>query len=306
MSNQLEVLRIFCATAEAGSFKEAANRLGISPQAVTRAIKALEQQVGEPVFYRNTRQIRITDFGEQLAVRTRESLARIDDLFTRSAERAEAKISGVVRITAPTVIGRRFLLPALSRLSLDYPELMLDLRLSDAIINVVEQQIDIGVRVGFLRDSSFVARAAAKMSFLIVGAPSLIVRMGRPANMRALLDMPTVGMVDRNTGRPWPWYFKDDQQFVPRNIAFITDDAEAELSLVLAGVGFGQISEALALPHIRAGRLVPVLEEYIPPPWDLYVYRPQRGPISPRVRLVYDHILEACASPDFLTRENES
>lgn len=303
MSNHLECMRIFCAAAEAGSFKEAAARLGVSPQAVTRAVKSLENKVGEPLFYRNTRQMRITDFGEQLALRARETLSRVDDLFVRSEQQPAANIAGSVRITAPTVIGRRFLLPVLSRIANEFPGIMLDLRLSDTLSNVVEQQIDIGIRVGFLRDSSFVARAVSKISFLAVGAPELVARLGKPATIRALIDMPTIAMVDKNTGKPWPWYFADDHQFVPRSNAFITDDAESELGLVLAGVGFGQIADCLALPHIRAGRLVPVLEAETPPPWDLFVYRPQRGPVPPRIRLVYDRIVEACARPDFLAPE---
>lgn len=302
MSNHLEIMRIFCATAEAGSFKEAAARLGVSPQAVTRAVKSLENRLGEPLFYRNTRQMRITDFGEQLALRARETLLKVDDLFVRS-ELPKADVTGTVRITAPTVIGRRFLLPVLSRIANEFPGIMIDLRLSDTIINVVEQQIDIGVRVGFLRDSSFVARAVSKLSFMAVGAPELIARVGTPDSIRALMDLPTVAMVDKNTGKPWPWYFTEDLQFVPRTNIFVTDDAEAELGMVLAGVGFGQIGDCLALPHIRAGRLVPVLAAETPPPWDLFVYRPQRGPVPPRIRLVYDRIVEACARPDFLFPE---
>lgn len=303
MSNHLEIMRIFCATAEAGSFKEAAARLGVSPQAVTRAVKSLENRLGEPLFYRNTRQMRITDFGEQLALRARETLSQVDDLFIRSEQQPQANIAGIVRITAPTVIGRHFLLPVLSRIAHEFPGITIDLRLSDTIINVVEQQIDIGIRVGFLRDSSFVARAVSKMSFMAVGTPELIARVGAPATIRALLDLPTVAMVDKNTGKPWPWYFTEDLQFLPRTNAFVTDDAETELGLVLAGVGFGQIADCLALPHIRAGRLVPVLAAETPPPWDLFVYRPQRGPVPPRIRLVYDRIVEACARPDFLFPE---
>lgn len=297
MLNRLEMMRIFCAAAEASSFKEAASRLGISPQSVTRAVKELENRVGEPLFYRNTRQIHITDFGEQLAQRARESISGIDELFMRSDKESEAEIAGIVRITAPTTIGRRFLPPILSRIAVAHPHISFDLRLSDTISDVVEQQIDIGIRVGFLRDSSFVARATSKISFFAVGAPELIQRVGHPQSIQQLLDMPTVALIDRNSGKRWPWYFSDGQQFKPRVVPFVTDDAETELNLVLSGSGFGQIGDSLALPHIRAGRLVRVLEEHTPPPWDLYVYRPQRGPVPARIRVVYDRILEAFSGP---------
>ena len=302
MLNRLEMMRIFCAAAESTSFKEAASRLGISPQSVTRAVKELEHRVGEPLFYRNTRQIHITDFGEQLAQRARESIAGIDELFIRSDKEAEAEMAGVVRITAPTTIGRRFLPPILSKIAVAHPHISFDLKLSETIFDVVEQQIDIGIRVGFLRDSSFVARATSKISFLAVGTPELIVRVGRPKDIQALLDMPTVALVDTNSGKRWPWYFSDGQQFRPRVVPFVTDDAETELNLVLNSGGFGQIADSLALPHIRSGRLVRVLEEHTPPPWDLYVYRPQRGPVPARIRVVYDQILEAFSDSQFLNQ----
>lgn len=298
MLNRLEMMRIFCVAAEAASFKEAAARLGVSPQAVTRAVKALENTVGEPLFYRNTRQIRITEFGEQLAHRARDTIAGVDDLFKRTDRQPEAEIAGIVRMTAPTIIGRRFLLPVLSKLAVEHPHITLDLRLSDTITDVVEQQIDIGVRVGFLRDSSFVARAASKVSFFAVGAPALIARVGKPANIQDLFELPTTTLVDKDSGRRWPWYFSDGHQFTPRTTTFITDDAETELDLVLNGIGFAQIPGCLAIPYIRAGRLVTVLDEYTPPPWELYVYRPQRGPVPARIRLVYDHILKALSDPD--------
>jgi DNA-binding transcriptional LysR family regulator len=296
MLNHLELMRMFCAAAEAASFKEAATRLGVAPQAITRAIKELELFFGEPLFYRNTRQIRITDFGEQLASRARDAVSGVDALFAGGA-RPAADLSGTVRITAPTVIGRRFLLPVLSQLAHDYPQISLDLRLSDTISDVVEQQIDIGIRVGFLRDSSFIARAVTKIAFLAVGTPELIARVGKPTSVQALLDLPTVALVDTSAGRRWPWYFASGQQFVPRATAFVTDDPEAELSLALSGVGFGQIADCLVMPYIREGRLVQVLKEHTPPPWDLYIYRPQRRPLPARIRVVYDRIMEAFSMP---------
>jgi DNA-binding transcriptional LysR family regulator len=293
MSNRLEMMRIFCVAAESSSFKEAAARLAVSPQAVTRAVKDLESTLGEPLFYRNTRHMRITDFGEQLALRAKGSIAEIDELFKPNDSLPESDVAGVVRITAPTVIGRRFLLNALSDISMQYPQIRLDLRLSDTITDVIEQQIDIGVRVGFLRDSSLVARAAAKITFLSVATPELIARMGAPESIEALSELPTVALIDNSSGRAWPWYFDNGQHLTPNRRVFVTDDVETELSMVLQGVGFGQIADCLAQPYISEGRLVTVLHEFTPPPWDIYVYRPQRGPVPARIRIVYDQILKA-------------
>lgn len=296
MINRLEMMRIFCVAAESTSFKDAAMRLGVSPQAVTRAVKELENTIGEPLFYRNTRHMRITEFGEELAIRAKTGLAGFDELFQRNEHMPDNDVAGTVRITAPTVIGRRFLLEALSEITQQYPNIRLDLRLADTITDVIEQQIDIGVRVGFLRDSSFVARAMAKLRFLVVATPELIDRAGRPQTIDALAALPSVALVDNSSGRLWPWFFDDSQQLTPANRVFVTDDAEAELGMVLQGTGFGQIADCLAQPYIEQGRLVSVLEQFAPPPWEIYVYRPQRGPVPARIRIVYDRILQAVAN----------
>lgn len=293
MLNRLEMMRIFCATAEASSFKEAAIRLGVSPQAVTRAVKELEAILAEPLFYRNTRQMRITEFGEQLALRARDTIADVDELFLRSGKQLASEMSGIVRITAPIVIGKRFLVPLLGKISREHPQITIDLRLSDTHSDVVEQQIDIGVRVGFLRDSSFVARALSKVSFLIVGTPELVARSGRPRTLQELHDHPTIALVDKSSGKTWPWFFADGQQLTPKMASFITDDSSVELDLALDSIGFAQIGAPLVIPYIKSGHLVTVLDEHIAPSWDLYVYRPQRGPVPDRIRLVYDEIAKA-------------
>lgn len=299
MLNRLEMMRIFCMTAEASSFKEAAARLGISPQAVTRAIKELESLLGEPLFYRNTRQIRITEFGEQLALRGRDAISSVDDLFITSGKRQEQEIGGVVRITAPVVIGKHFLQPILSKIAKEHPHITIDLRLSDMHSDVVEQQIDIGVRVGFLRDSSFVARVLAKVSFLIVATPELVAKVGKPQTLEDLHQLPTIALVDKSSGKHWPWFFADGQQINPQRTSFIIDDSDSEVSLVLNGVGFAQIGASLVMPQLRSGELVSVLDEFAAPGWDLNIYRPRRGPVPERIRLVYDALVQALSDPAY-------
>ena len=291
MLNQTDLLRIFCVAAESPSFREAAARLGVSPQSVTRAIQQLEGHFNEVLFHRSTRQIRVTEFGAQLAAGARDSLLRLDSLFAPAA--AGPAQPTRVRITAPRSLGRMHLLPALARLALAHPSIVVDLRLSDEITDVVDEQIDIGVRMGFMRDNRFVARAVAKMAFVIVGAPALVERTGAPASPEALSALPTIGFVDGGKGRVWPWYLADERQFVQTAPAFMTDDPEAERDAALAGVGYAQVAHYLAAPHLAGGRLVTVLDDFAPPAWDLFVYRPQRGPVPPRVRRVFDAIVEA-------------
>lgn len=291
--NRIEQLRIFCTAADSANFREAAVRMGISPQVVTRAVKELEAAFGELLFHRNTRQVRITTFGERLMHRARESINALDDLFLDNNHRVDNALQGVVRITAPSSLTRAYLLPVLNRIALAHPDLTLDLRLSEVITDAVDDKIDIGIRVGFLRDSRYVARAVAKVAFLVVASPALIARCGAPDSLDELVQRPMSAMVDHNNGRLWPWYFADGQQVAPRLPAFITDDPDTERRAVLDGVAFGQLTGFMAMPHLRRGELVEVLPQLAPAPWDLYVYRPQRGPVPARVRLVFDALVEA-------------
>jgi DNA-binding transcriptional LysR family regulator len=298
MLNQLELLRIFNVAAESVSFREAATRLGISPQGVTRSIKDLEEHFGELLFHRNTRQIRITAFGEKLAFQARQAVDQMENLFHHSKQGADAELVGRVRVTAPRSIGRLFIQPAMHQIALRYPDIVLDLRLSDEIANVVDEQIDIGVRIGFLRDNRFVARPVGKVSFAIVASPELIAKKGRPANLSALHELPTTALVDRSTGRAWPWYFSGNKQVVPAAPAFLTDDPDTERDAVLAGIAYGQLPDYLIAPYLRSGELVAVLDKYAPKPWEVYVYRPQRGPVPARIRLVFDQIVDGIAHPE--------
>jgi DNA-binding transcriptional LysR family regulator len=295
--NQTDLLRIFCIAAESPSFRDAAARLAISPQGVTRAIQQLERHFGEVLFHRSTRQIRVTEFGAQLAARARDSLQQLDQVFRRASDSAEPELPTRVRITAPRSLARMHLLPALARLALAHPEIIVDLRLGDEIADVVDERIDIGVRLGFMRDNRFVARAVAKMAFVIVGAPALLARVGPPASLEALAAMPTTGFVDGTSGRIWPWYLADDRQFVPAAPAFMSDDPEAERDAILAAVGYGQLPHYLAAAHLASGRLVTVLDELAPPAWDVFVFRPQRGPVPARIRRVFDTIVDAFSDP---------
>jgi DNA-binding transcriptional LysR family regulator len=292
MSNRLEALRIFVIAANSTNFREAAVKLAVSPQVVSRVIKELEDDLGEPLFHRNTHGVQLTSFGAQLTERAREALNGVDVLFHRS-KRKPSEIAGTVRITAPVGLGRLNILQPLAEHVAAHPGLTLDMRFSGTLANVVHEQIDIGLRIGKLADNNFVAKTPSKMTLHAVAAPSLLKRIGKPNTVEEVMRAPTTNLIDSNSGRPWPWFFKGDRQLLPSAPAFLTDDPSAEVAAVLAGFGVGQLAGYLALPHIRAGRLVPLVQHEAPEPWSIYVYRPRRGPVPARIRLVYDSLVEA-------------
>ncbi len=303
MLNRLEMLRLFVAAAEAKSFKEAALRLHVSPQAVTRAVQELEEHLGELLFHRNTRANRITDFGARLAAEARAAVQGVDALFQRASPLPDNELAGLVRLTAPKALGQYFVMPLLAELGREFPGLRLDLRLSDRPADVVDEQIDIGVRVGFLRDSRFVARAVAKVHFHTVASPALVAAVGEPLSLVDLQQRPVTVVMDPATGKPWPWFLKDGEEWLPQTWAFATDETLAEFAAVRAGLGFGQVVSLLTIPLLRSGELRRVLPQLEPDPWNLYVYRPQRGPVAARIRLVFDRLAEFFADRERFPEE---
>ena len=291
MYDRFRLLKIFATTAQSDSFRDAAFQLGTSPQTISRAVKELEDQLGELLFHRSTRQIQITRFGERFLHESNSLISEFELLVEGASNGDQASYAGRGGITAPHSVGRGHVLPLLAPLIEESPECLIDLRLEDEVTDTVGAQIDIGIRVGALKDNRFVARQAAEVPLMVVASSDLIRRVGEPRSIADLMTRPVSGRVDRNLGRIWPWRFNGFTHS-PQSPRFVSDDPEAELQAVLNGWVFGQIAAFLVIPYIREGRLVPVLREFEPPALPLYVYRPQRGPVPPRVRKVFDTLTE--------------
>ena len=300
MFNRLDYLKIFCVAAQHRTFKDAAIKMNISPQVVTRCIKELEAEVGEILFVRSTRNIKITTFGEQFLQKAQQALVIMDDVFSKTAHD-----NLPVKITAPPSFARPLLIPVLAKISKIHPEIQFDLRLSNQISDVVEDKIDIGIRAGNpITDNRFVARAVNKINHVVVATPELIAHVGKPETIDDLNHLPVTTMFDNNRNQLWEWFFKDNQIFKPKSPVLVSDDADAEFAAILNGMGFGQVSVFMAGPYIRKGLLIPVLNEYEEHnKWNLYIYRPQRGPVPPRVRIVFDELVKHMQDPDLFPQD---
>lgn len=168
--NRLGALRYFCAAAETLQFRKAASRLSVSPQVVTRVIAELEAALGEPLFVRSTRQVRLTDFGTRFLPRARQFLLDGEKLFA-TARQKDDEMAGVVRITAPRLPGNEALLADLLARCADYPDWVIDWRVDEARLNAVENCIDMGVRLGLEPQPLMIVRRIAQTRDLFVAAP---------------------------------------------------------------------------------------------------------------------------------------
>ncbi len=289
MLDKLDTLKIFCTAAETLKFRETALRLGIAPQMVTRAVAGLEKQLGEMLFQRNTRHMKLTPFGEHFWPQAEQLLADSDALFQQVKVRKSEDISGVVRITLPPFVENHEIVVKLLKQLADYPQLSVEWRITDEHLNIIDEQIDIGVRVGIVPDNRFIVRLIRPVVVNVVASPNLIQRVALPKNLKDLQEnFPLSVLRNNNTGRVWPWQFADGVHFFPKQPLFTAFDVASELSAALAGRTFSQLADITVRPYIRSGELVTVLSEYDAQPWQLYLFRPHQAVLPKRVRVVFD------------------
>ena len=289
MKNRQEALRIFCCAAEEMNFKHTATRLGISPQKVTRAIKELESLLGEQLFHRNTRRVKITDFGLDFLEEANTLLVQLNKLFQPRGKEAD-DLSGVVRVTAPHTYGSQIIMPILAEFARLHPAITLEFHLSNIHSDLVEERIDIGIRIGFLHDQTCIVRQPGTMPFHLVASPTLLELQPPPAEVDQLIHQPIVALVNHKTGRYWPWEFSQNRYFYPKCPIFVTNTPDIERKAVLAGLGFGQLAGYLVEKHIASGELVAVLRDDAPPPWPINLYHTHQHACPIRIRLVFDYL----------------
>ena len=232
--DKLNALKYFCSAAETLQFRETALRLSVSPQVVTRVIAELEQHLGEQLFTRNTRNIHLTEFGAAFLPRAQQLLADSENLFSAAKEKDE--IRGIVRITVPQWNDNNRILARLLEKCADYPELYIDWRSNDAKLNAVENQLDIGIRIGTQAEDLMIVRKICDITDKIVASPAYLARHGTPQSLDELTDrFPVSSLINANTNRPRGWPLNAEMHVFPKNIRFITDDPANELAAALTG-----------------------------------------------------------------------
>jgi len=182
------------------------------------------------------------------------------------------------------------LTPLLLEFARLYPQIQLDIRLSDQHSDVVDEQIDLGIRAGLLRDQSFVAVPISQVELWLVASADYLAEHGTPNDLTELTNHHMTSVLDASTGRPWTWFFRGGETYTPRQVRFLVNDAEQETAAIVAGLGLGQVADFFAKPFIESGKLQRILAHLEPEPWPLSLYRPQRGPVSLRVRLLFDYL----------------
>jgi DNA-binding transcriptional LysR family regulator len=267
--DRLAAISAFVGVAEQGGFASAARRMRVNPSAVTRAVQALEAELGVQLFMRSTRSVRLTDAGTRYLAHARRILGELD-VAERDMRDTQAVPSGRITVTAPVQFGRLHVRPAVSRFLARHPEVSVRLRLDDAISSLVEEGIDLAVRIGRLADSSLVARRVGWTRRLLVASPTYLDRRGMPETPEALLGHDIAGVAS-DTGHT-EWRVGDvTLRLRPR---FTSDSIDAVVGHVLDGGGIAFLLSYQTAASIASGRLVELLPDHAPDRVPIHLVHP--------------------------------
>lgn len=287
--DQIAAMTLFSRIVETGSFARAARSVGISPAAATERIARLERRYGARLLNRTTRAVGLTDAGQRYYEACRDVLTRIERLDS-DLGRAHLAEAGAVRISCNAGIGRGILVPGLATFMRAYPEIRIELVLSDARVDFVGERMDFAIRVGGLEDQDLRVRRLGAPRRVTVAAPEYLRQAPPLATPGDLAKHTLIDFLLPNADQTLEWEFESDRAKSTRHFtgAAAINDAEARLAWAAAGLGIAQSVCFLARPHLRDGRLVrlfPDLEASAP---DISILSPSRPGRPRRVDIVMD------------------
>ena len=255
-------------------------------------IADLETLLGESLFKRNTRNIKLTEFGEQFLPKATQYLAEGEQLFAKNNVKEKA-MQGVVRITLPPMPYNDEILFELLTALEPYPDIAIDWRVGIDKLKSVDDQIDIGLRICQEPELDWVAQHICSFSEKIVASPVLLKRLGFPKDLQDLAqNYPLSGLIDPKLKRIWQWQINAEQRFMPNRAIFFASDVQSELQSALAGRTCSYLINSVCDPYLENGRLVELFPEIEKQKWQLYLYRPYQTIVAERVMWVYNRLKE--------------
>ncbi|MEM6356002.1 MAG: LysR family transcriptional regulator [Pseudomonadota bacterium] len=284
----LVATRTFLRAVEAGSFSAAAREAGVGQPTISKQIAALEAHLGVQLVTRSTRALALTDEGRRFLDGANAAV----DAFAaaEAAARGEGSVEGRLRVGCPVAFGQLHVVPHLPALLAAHPALSVELFMTDAILDPVEQGVDLSVRVGNLRDSALRARRIGTARRVTVAAPDYLATRGRPDHPNELRDHDCVIFSRLQTGAAWPYRDGEAELLVPVNGRLRADNSTAVRDAAVAGCGIALLPFWLVGRSIEAGALVRLLEPFEPEPYPISLVTPPRRFTPPRVAAFGDHL----------------
>lgn len=296
--DRLAALEAFAKVAETQSFSEAARRLRSSKSAVSRHVAALEASLGARLFHRTTRSLTLTEAGQDYFARASRILADLDEADA-SVSQLQAAPRGRLRVNAPMSFGFLHLAPALGDFLARYPEVELDVTLTDRFVDLVDEGVDVAVRIGSLTDSSLVARRLAGIRRVLCASPDYLERRGVPRTPDDLKGHDCLSNTNINITREWRFVHPEDGTAssgkpwpVEVKGRMSANSGDMLRVAALRGHGFVHLPTFIVGDDLRAGTLVSVLEPYVAQDLTLNAVYPTARHLSPKVRAFVDFLAE--------------
>jgi DNA-binding transcriptional LysR family regulator len=281
--DRFAAMKALVAVADARGFAPAAQRLGVSPSVVTRLVARLENQLGIRLLQRTTRSVTLTDAGTRYLERARRILSDLEEA-EESASAERARPTGRLVVTAPALFGRLHVSPLMCRYLNQNPDVIGELTLSDRVVNLIDDGIDLAVRIGHLADSSLIARTAGSTRRVLVASPSYLDRRGAPATPLELARHQTIQFRPLASGTEWSFSEGGRELRVPLASHYSTNSADAALWHAEHDGGLTFALSYQVVDAVQAGRLRIVLEAFEPAPLPIHFVYPSSRLLSAKVR----------------------
>lgn len=291
-SRLLSGIGVLSAVVEAGSFARAAEAMGLTQPAVSRAVARLEERVGIRIFNRTTRAISLTDEGRRFYEAVAPLLARIEEA-SMTAGGANAAVRGRLRVNTDGTFGHNVLIPRLGEFLDRFPELRVEIIVRDRMGDLVADGFDVAIRFGESEPSSLKARLLLETRVLTCASPAYLSRHGEPKHPRELEQGHQCVLIrDPATGRPFEWEFRRGKKVIPFGASgqLMVNDTGSLLGACLGGLGIAQLLELYTKDFLSDGRVVQVLPDWADETFPLYAYHHASNLISAKVRSFLDFV----------------
>jgi LysR family transcriptional regulator, regulator for bpeEF and oprC len=266
--NNFSDIVAFVRVVEAHSFVAAAQTLGMSPSAISKAVSRLEERLGARLLNRTTRSLSLTDLGTSFYDRCRDALVQLDQAENEVSE-ARGVPRGRLRVDVPISLGRRLIVPALPRFIEQNPELTIQMSMNDRVLDLVQEGIDAALRVGSLSDSSLIARRVGSFRGVTCASPEFIERVGEPQTPQDLKPEHCIAMFKVGNNQTREWLYRKDgvEHSVIPSAALSFSDPESAVTAAISGAGFVRSLDFTVEAQIASGLLRPVLEDWNEGAW---------------------------------------
>lgn len=295
--DRLQALEVFVKVAELKSFSGAATALGLSRTVVSDRVRELEEALGVRLLQRTTRRVALTEPGGAFLDRIRLGLAALEEAAAEASS-LSAEPRGVLRVNAPMSFGFRHLAPALGAFMQRYPEVRVELTLTDRLVNLIEDNVDVAIRIGELRDSSLIARKLATCRMILCASPRYLKRMGAPKHPSEIGDHACLFYTYWLEGDEWRFKRKNQEVVVRAgNAALRSNNGDAIAEAAAEGAGIALQPSFIAGPLIKQGRLIEVLPAWRAAEFGVYAVHAQSQFVPAKSRAFIDHLAKAYQRP---------